>query len=70
MEYKKFITYNATGGLVWVSAFTLLGYFFGNLPGVKENFSVVVIAIILLSITPMIIEFVRAKSKKKWYNEA
>jgi membrane-associated protein len=70
MEYKKFITYNATGGFTWVAAFTLLGYFFGNLSGVKKNFSIVVIAIIALSVAPIIFEFIRAKLPKKWYNRA
>jgi membrane-associated protein len=64
MEYKKFISFNATGGLAWVSGFTLLGYFFGNIPQVKENFSLVVIAIILLSVSPILIEFIRSKLKK------
>jgi membrane-associated protein len=64
MEYKKFITYNATGGFTWVFGFTLLGYFFGNFPTVKENFSLVVVAIILLSVAPIIIEFIKAKTKK------
>ena len=63
MEYKKFITYNATGGFAWVGGFTLLGYFFGNLPSVKENFSMVVIAIIILSVSPILVEFLRAKLK-------
>lgn len=65
MEYKKFITYNATGAIAWVVGFTVLGYFFGNFPTVKENFSIVVIAIILLSIAPIIIEFIKAKILKK-----
>lgn len=65
MEYKKFIYYNAAGGLTWVFGFTMLGYFFGNFPSVKENFSLVVIAIILLSVAPIIIEFARAKLPKK-----
>jgi len=65
MEYKKFITYNATGALAWVVGFTVLGYFFGNFPTVKENFSIVVIAIVLLSVAPIIIEFVKAKILKK-----
>lgn len=64
MEYKKFVYYNASGGLAWVFGFTLLGFFFGNLPGVKENFSLVIIAIILLSIAPILIELVRSKLKK------
>ncbi|MEK7566826.1 MAG: DedA family protein [Patescibacteria group bacterium] len=64
MDYKKFISYNAGGGFVWVFGFTLLGYFFGNLPSVKENFSVVIIAIIILSVIPLFVELVRAKLSK------
>jgi membrane-associated protein len=63
MDYKKFVCYNATGGFVWVFGFTLLGYFFGNIPSVKENFSVVVIAIIILSVIPILIEFTKARLK-------
>ncbi len=59
------VLYNATGGLAWVGGFTLLGFFFGNLPSVKENFSVVVFAIIALSVTPIVFEFVKAKLPKK-----
>ncbi|MCX6704502.1 MAG: DedA family protein [Candidatus Woesebacteria bacterium] len=69
MEYKKFILFNATGGFTWVGAFTLLGYFFGNLPGVKKNFSMVVIAIIILSVAPIFVEFIKPRLKK-WYNRA
>lgn len=65
MDYRKFIAYNASGGLVWVFGFTLLGYFFGNIPSVKHNFSLVIIAIIILSITPMLIEFIRARVRKR-----
>lgn len=64
MEYKKFIYYNATGGFTWVFGFTFLGYFFGNLSSIKENFSLVVVAIILLSVAPIIVEFVRSRLKK------
>jgi len=64
MDYKKFIYYNGSGGLVWVGGFTLVGYFFGNLPGIKENFSVVVLGIIIISIMPIVIEAVRAKGRK------
>lgn len=65
MHYGKFIEYNLSGGFVWVFGFTLLGYFFGNIPVVKENFSIVVLAIILLSVLPMVYEFVKAKLPKK-----
>lgn len=61
MEYRKFIVFNVTGGFVWVFGFTLVGYFFGNLAFVKENFSVVVLAIILLSVMPMVVEVARNK---------
>lgn len=65
MEYRRFIMFNATGGLVWVAGFTLIGYFFGNLPFVKDNFSLVVLAIILLSVVPMVVEVAKAKTEKK-----
>ncbi len=64
MDYKKFIYYNAAGGFVWVFCFTFLGYFFGNIPGVKENFSIVIIAIIIISVVPILVELVKAKIKK------
>jgi membrane-associated protein len=55
MEYKKFFIYNIAGGLVWTSLFASLGYFFGNIPLVRQNFSLVVIMIIVASIIPAII---------------
>jgi membrane-associated protein len=64
MDYRKFLYYNISGGFVWVFGFTLLGYFFGNIPSVKENFSILILVIILVSVAPIIIEFVRAKLKK------
>lgn len=68
MSYSHFITYNVLGGFLWVSLFTWGGYFFGNLPFVKANFEYVVLAIIVLSVTPIIIEWTRAnfsRSSKK-----
>lgn len=65
MEYKKFISYNASGGFVWVFLFTLLGYFCGNIPFVRENFSIIVIFIISLSVVPIFTELIRAKLKNK-----
>jgi membrane-associated protein len=61
MDYKKFISYNATGGLVWVLLFTLSGYFLGNIPQIKENFSIIVVIIILLSFLPVAFEFIKNK---------
>ncbi len=62
MNYGRFITYNVVGGVVWVTIFTFGGYYFGNLPFVKENFSLVVIAIIFISVVPMIFEFIKQRT--------
>jgi membrane-associated protein len=59
MTYGRFIIYNISGGISWVLVFVFAGYFFGNIPFIKHNFSLVIIAIILLSILPGIIEILR-----------
>ena len=59
MSYGYFIIYNITGGIAWVVIFVLGGYFFGNIPLVNKNFSLVIFAIIFISILPGIIEFIR-----------
>jgi membrane-associated protein len=61
MSYPHFISYNIIGGIAWVSLFTWVGYFFGNLSFVKENFSFVVLAIIFISILPAVIEVLRSR---------
>jgi len=61
MTYGKFITYNIVGGVIWVNIFVWLGYFFGNLPFVKKNFEIAILAIIFISVLPMLFEFVKAK---------
>ena len=61
MTFTRFSVYNITGGVLWVGVFIYGGYFFGNIPLVKNNFSIVTIAIILISILPAIIEFFRQK---------
>ena len=65
MHYGDFIKYNLSGAFVWVFGFTLLGFFFGNLPVVKENFSIVVLAIVALSVAPMVYEVIKSKLSKK-----
>jgi membrane-associated protein len=65
MTYIKFFSYNVFGGLLWVSLFIFGGYFFGNIPIVKRNFSLVIFAIIILSIMPAVIEIIREKRKAK-----
>ena len=64
MNYSKFIRYNIIGALAWVLLLTYLGYWFGNLPMVKDNFGKVVIGIIVVSVLPMMIEMVKAKMGK------
>lgn len=65
MNYGRFISYNIIGGISWVGLFTLLGYFFGNLPAVKKNFTFVIFAIIFISILPGIIGFLNQKIKAR-----
>jgi membrane-associated protein len=59
MTYRRFVIYNISGGIAWVVMFVLGGYLFGNIPVVKQNFSLVIFAIIILSILPGIVEFFR-----------
>jgi len=65
MHYTKFLSYNAVGGLLWVSIMLFAGYFFGNIPFVKDNFHYVVVAIILISAVPIAIEWAKSKRKSK-----
>lgn len=64
MRYGYFISYNVFGGIVWTGAFLWAGHFFGNLPIVKENFSLVIIAIIIISVIPAVVEYIKGKSIK------
>jgi membrane-associated protein len=59
MDYGRFLLFNVTGGMLWVLSLTTAGYFFGNLPIVKDNLSLVVIGIVIASIMPAVIEYVR-----------
>ncbi|MEK7064424.1 MAG: DedA family protein [Patescibacteria group bacterium] len=64
MNYSQFIYYNIMGGAFWVALFLFSGYFFGNLPWVKHNFEYLIIAIILISVVPMFVEWWKAKHEK------
>lgn len=64
MNYSKFVIYNIAGGALWVTTMTLAGYFFGNIPLVKENFGLVTIAIIIISLLPVLKAFIQSKMKK------
>lgn len=61
MSYRHFLVFNVTGAILWVSLLTYAGYFFGNLPVVKDNLTLFIVGIIVLSIMPGIIEFWRAR---------
>lgn len=65
MHYGRFIRYNIIGALMWVGLLTYAGYFFGELPVVKNNFGLVVICIIVVSVLPMAVEIAKAKWRKK-----
>ena len=62
MKYMKFITYNVVGGLLWIFSLVGGGYFFGNLPVVKNNFSLVIFAVVVISVLPVIIGLFRQNS--------
>ena len=65
MSYGYFITYNFVGGITWVALFTTAGYFFGNIPFVRHNFEYVIIVIILISVLPMVFEWLKARREAK-----
>ena len=70
MDYPHFFFYNVIGAVLWVSIFTFGGYFFGNLPFVRDNFTIVIMVIILISVLPGVFEFLREKFKSRKEIEA
>jgi len=65
MSYGYFISYNIFGGITWVALFTFAGYFFGNIPLVRDNFEIVIVVIILISLVPMLVEWLKARKGGK-----
>jgi membrane-associated protein len=63
MSYARFLGYNVVGGVLWVAVCVFSGYFFGNLPFVKKNFSVVILAIIFISVLPALVEYLRHRAE-------
>jgi membrane-associated protein len=63
MTYPRFIAYNVVGGISWIALFIFGGYFFGNLPLIKNNFTLVLIAIVILSVMPGVIEYFRQRGE-------
>jgi len=64
MSYLRFLSYNVIGGIAWIFIFVMGGYFFGNLEFVKRNFTLVIIAIIIISVMPGIVEYFRNRNRK------
>ncbi len=65
MSYSKFISYNIIGGMSWVALFGFGGFFFGKIPAVENNFTIVIFAIILISVMPAVITFLKSKKEQK-----
>ena len=68
MKYSRFIAYNIIGGFLWVAGFVVAGYLFGNIPAVKKNFTLVIFAIIILSVLPPLYEVAKHKMTRKKVN--
>jgi membrane-associated protein len=65
MNYKKFLGYNLFGGILWVTLFVFAGYFFGTIPLIQNNLTIVIIIIVLLSIVPVILEYLKIRKNKQ-----
>ena len=65
MNYRRFLSYNVIGAVLWVFSFILAGHFFGNLPVVKRNFHIVIFGVIFVSILPMLVPWVKSKLKSQ-----
>lgn len=63
MKYSKFLTYNIIGGVAWVGLFTFAGYFFGNLPFVQKNLTIIVLVIVVVSLIPAALEIIRSRKR-------
>jgi membrane-associated protein len=62
MTYRKFVTYNISGGIAWIAVFVFGGFYFGNLPFVRHHFTLIIYMIVAISILPGVIEFLRQRS--------
>lgn len=70
MHYGSFLLYSFAGSVFWIGSLTYAGYFFGNLPIVKDNLSLVIIGIVILSIMPGVVEYLRSRARRKLLNSA
>lgn len=64
MNYKKYLTFSVIGALLWTQIFLWMGYFFGNLPGIKRNFHLLIVAIIVLSLLPIVIGYFKTRRQR------
>ncbi|MBP9191915.1 MAG: VTT domain-containing protein [Ignavibacteria bacterium] len=69
MNYRKFVSYNIMGGILWIVSMCLSGYFFGNIPFVKKNFEYVIIGVIILSLVPVVVGYLRHRKESKLSSE-
>ena len=63
MKYRTFVIYNVIGGVLWIGSLTYAGYFFGNIPWVKSNLSLIVVAIVVVSLIPAVVTFARERGR-------
>jgi membrane-associated protein len=64
MPYARFLAFSVAGALLWVVSLSLAGYWFGNIPLVKDNLAVVIVVIVVLSVLPIAVEFLRARQRR------
>ena len=64
MPYARFLAFSVAGALLWVVSLCLAGYWFGNIPAVKENLAAVIVVIVALSLAPIVVEFLRAQARR------
>ncbi|TXH44649.1 MAG: DedA family protein [Actinobacteria bacterium] len=64
MDYRKFVIYSAVGGVLWATGVTLLGYFLGNIPFVKDNIELILILVVLVSVIPIVFEYLKHRREK------
>lgn len=64
MQYRRFAMFNVVGAILWISLFVYAGFFFGNIPAVEHNFTLVIMAIIFVSILPGVVEFIRSRRRR------
>jgi len=65
MTYRKFLSYNVIGAAAWVASLAYAGFLFGNIPWVKDNLALIVLAIVIITVTPAVMQFLRERSARR-----